>query len=46
MKTRKTFDQRMEEGGLFFYLIAALGALGFYGFIWLALALGTIAGLN
>jgi hypothetical protein len=46
MKTRKTFDQRMEEGGIFFYLIAALGALGFYGFIWLALALGTIAGLN
>lgn len=46
MKTRKTFDERMEEGGIFFYLIAALGALGFYGFIWLALALGTIAGLN
>jgi hypothetical protein len=46
MRQRKTFDQRMEEGGIFFYLIAALGALGFYGFIWLALALGTIAGLN
>ncbi len=46
MKSKKSFDQRMEEGGIFFYLIAALGALGFYGFIWLALALGTIAGLN
>ena len=44
MKSKKSFDQRMEEGGIFFYLIAALGALGFYGFIWLFMILGTIAG--
>jgi hypothetical protein len=42
MKSKKSFDQRMEEGGIFFYLIAALGALGFYGFIWLTLAIGVM----
>jgi hypothetical protein len=42
MGKRKTFDQRMEEGGIFFYLIAALGALGFYGLIWLTLAIGVM----
>ncbi len=42
MKTRKTFDQRMEEGGIFFYVFAVLGALGFYGLIWLTLAIGVM----
>jgi hypothetical protein len=42
MKSKKSFDQRMEEGGIFFYLIAALGALGFYGLIWLTLAIGVM----
>jgi len=46
MRARKTFDDRMNEGGVFFWIVAILGAIGFYGFLWLALALGTIAGLN
>jgi hypothetical protein len=42
MKSKKSFDQRMEEGGIFFYLFAVLGALGFYGLIWLTLAIGVM----
>ena len=44
MKTKKSFDDRMNEGGAFFYLVAVLGAVGFYGFIWLVMILGTLAG--
>lgn len=44
MKARKTFDDRMNEGGAFFWFVAILGAIGFYGFIWLVMILGTIAG--
>ncbi len=42
MKTRKTFDERMNEGGIFFYVFAVLGAIGFYGLIWLTLAIGVM----
>jgi hypothetical protein len=42
MKSKKSFDQRMEEGGIFFYAIAALSALGFYGLLWLAMAVGVM----
>jgi hypothetical protein len=41
---RKTLDERMNEGGLFFWLACILGAVGFYGFLWLLMALGTMAG--
>ena len=44
MKTKKTFDDRMDEGGAFFYLVAVLGAFGFYALIWLVMILGTAAG--
>ena len=44
MKTKKTFDDRMNEGGAFFYLVAILGALGFYALVWFVMILGTIAG--
>jgi hypothetical protein len=44
MRRKKTFDERMNAGGPFFYLVATLGAIGFYGLLWLALALGTLAG--
>ena len=44
MRRRKTFDERMNEGGFFYYLVAVLGALVFYGSIWLFMILGTAAG--
>ena len=44
MRRRKTFDERMNEGGFFYYLVAVLGGFGFYAFIWLVMILGTIAG--
>jgi hypothetical protein len=44
MRQRKSFDDRMNEGGAFFYLVAVLGAFGFYAFIWLVMILGDIAG--
>ncbi len=42
MKSKKSFDERMNEGGIFFYVFAVLGALGFYGLIWLTLAIGVM----
>jgi hypothetical protein len=42
MRHKKTFDDRMNEGGIFFYAIAALSALGFYGLLWLAMAVGVM----
>ena len=44
MKIKKSFDDRMNEGGFFYYLVAVLGGFGFYVFIWLVMILGTIAG--
>jgi hypothetical protein len=44
MKRRKTFDERMNEGKFFYYFVAVLGALVFYGSIWLFMILGTAAG--
>jgi hypothetical protein len=44
MKRRKTFDERMNEGGFFYYLVAVLGGFGFYVFIWLFMILGIAAG--
>lgn len=44
MRHRKTFDDRMNEGGAFFYLVAILGAFGLYALVWLVMILGTIAG--
>jgi hypothetical protein len=42
---RKTLDERMNEGGLVFYAVAVIGALGFIGFLWLTMALGIALGL-
>ena len=39
---RKTIDERLNEGGLVFWVVAVIGAVGFYGFLWFALALGTM----
>ena len=44
MKTKKSFDDRMNEGGAFFYLVAVLGAFRFYALVWLVMILGEIAG--
>ena len=41
---RKTLDDRLNEGGLVFWIVAVIGAVGFYGLIWLMLAIGTMAG--
>jgi hypothetical protein len=41
---RKTFSERMEEGGLYFYTVAGLAAAGLFGLLWLIMALGTMAG--
>lgn len=41
---RKTLDDRLNEGGLVFWIVAVIGAVGFYGLIWLMLAVGTMAG--
>jgi hypothetical protein len=40
------FDQILNKGhGLAFWLLMVTGALGFYGLLWLLLALGTMAGM-
>lgn len=41
---RKTLDDRLNEGGPLFYAVAAIGALGFMGFLWLTMALGIALG--
>jgi hypothetical protein len=41
---RKTIDERLSEGGPFLWIACFLGALAFYGSLWLMLALGTMAG--
>jgi hypothetical protein len=41
---RKTLDDRLNEGGLVFWLAVVLGSLGFYGFLWLTMALGIAMG--
>ena len=41
---RKTLDERLNEGGPFFWFALVIGAIGFYGLIWLMLAIGTMAG--
>ena len=41
---RKTLDERLNEGGPFFWFACILGAIGFYGALWLMLAIGTMAG--
>ncbi len=45
MKRRKSFDEIMNEGGPVFWIVAALSALGFWGALWLVLAIGTMAGM-
>jgi hypothetical protein len=44
MRRKKTLDDHFNEGGLVFWLACILGAIGFYGFLWLLMALGTMAG--
>jgi hypothetical protein len=44
MRRKKTLDDHLNEGGPVFWLACILGAIGFYGVLWLILALGTIAG--
>jgi hypothetical protein len=44
MRRKKTLDERMNEGGPVFWLACILGAVGFYGALWLMMALGTMAG--
>ncbi len=39
---RKTLDERLNEGGPLFWVALVIGALGFYGLIWLMLALGVM----
>ena len=41
---RKTLDDRMNEGGLLFWLAVVIGTLGFYGALWLFMALGIALG--
>ena len=41
---RKTIDERLNDGGPVFWVVAVIGAVGFYGLIWLMLAVGTMAG--
>ena len=41
---RKTLDERMNEGGPVFWLAVVLGAIGFYGLLWLTMALGIAMG--
>lgn len=41
---RKTLADHLNEGGLVFWLSCILGAIGFYGVLWLMMALGTMAG--
>jgi hypothetical protein len=41
------FDQILNKGhGLAFWALLILGAAGFYGLLWLLLALGTMAGMS
>ena len=39
---RKTLDERLNEGGPFFWLAVVLGSMGFYGLVWIMLALGVM----
>ena len=41
----KTIDERLSEGGPFLWVACLLGAIAFYGSLWLMLMLGSIAGL-
>ena len=42
MRRKKTLDDHLNEGGLVFWLALVIGAIGFYGLIWLMLALGVM----
>jgi hypothetical protein len=39
---RKTIDERLNEGGPFLWVACLLGAIGFYGLVWIMLALGVM----
>jgi hypothetical protein len=41
---RRSFSERMEDGQILFWIVAALGALAVFGTIYSVLAIGTIAG--
>ena len=41
---RKTIDERLNEGGLLFWLTVVIGAIGFYGALWFLMALGIALG--
>lgn len=41
---RKTLDDRLNEGGLLFWLAVVIGAIGFYGALWFLMALGIALG--
>lgn len=40
----KKIDEMLNRGGIGFWLFCVLGCAGFYGFLWLTLALGTVYG--
>jgi hypothetical protein len=40
----KKIEETMQKGGLGFWILCIVFSVGFYGALWLILALGTIAG--
>lgn len=41
---RKTFGEKMDDGGLFFYVVAGVAAAVLYGVFFGVMAFGTVAG--
>lgn len=42
MKNRDWFDDKMDEGGPFFWIVCVLGAVAFYLVLWIVLAMGSL----
>ena len=36
------FERNLEKGGILFWLVAILGAVGVYGFIWIVFAIAVM----
>jgi hypothetical protein len=43
-KIEQKIEETMQRGGLGFWILCIVFSVGFYGALWLILALGTIAG--
>jgi hypothetical protein len=43
-KIEQKIEETMQRGGLGFWILCIVFSVGFYGALWLFMALGTIAG--